>query len=373
MLVIRIEGAESNAFHEAVAVVRGLEALGSLRLVVAVTAGPLRITVTAGPTTQRCTTVEDLLACLRQQIHWTPPPAVGGDAIRIFVAGDKSQVGKSTTCLALLGALLLLGYQPHELAYIKPATQCEAPQMISAFCAHHGITAVPIGPVVFYTGFTRAFLDQPDQAAASAALLAQIAAAVRDVAAGKRVVLVDGVGYPAVGSICGVSNADVAAALRPISVLLVGKPGVGDAVDSFNLNASYFASAGVRVLGAVFNKLPAEGYYCLANCERSVRQYFRHHASRRHKAYGFVPEFVVPTGADAVATYDAIVANFAAAVNVQEIVDDALRAIGTIKRGLEPLPVAEPAAKKARPLTIAFAPREAVQAQAAQDGAVRSS
>ncbi len=47
-----------------------------------------------------------------------------------------------------------------------------------------------------------------------------------------------GVGYPAVGSICGISNADSANALNA-SVLLVGKSGVGDAVDSFNLNARY--------------------------------------------------------------------------------------------------------------------------------------
>ena len=47
---------------------------------------------------------------------------------------------------------------------------------------------------------------------------------------------VSGVGYPAVGSICGISNADAAKALHA-SVLLVGKSGVGDAVDSFNLNS----------------------------------------------------------------------------------------------------------------------------------------
>jgi hypothetical protein len=71
--------------------------------------------------------------------------------------------------------------------------------------------------------------------------------AVRRVGVGKRLVLVDGVGYPAVGSVCGISNADVALALGA-PVLLVGKSGVGDAIDSFNLNAAFFEARGVRVL-----------------------------------------------------------------------------------------------------------------------------
>ncbi|KAK1738891.1 hypothetical protein QTG54_010207 [Skeletonema marinoi] len=64
-------------------------------------------------------------------------------AIRIFVAGDKSQVGKSSICMGLLGALLKTGkYTPSDLAYIKPATQCEAIQLVEEFCKHKGITSV---------------------------------------------------------------------------------------------------------------------------------------------------------------------------------------------------------------------------------------
>lgn len=77
--------------------------------------------------------------------------------------------------------------------------------------------------------------------------------------------MVDGVGYPAVGSICGVSNGDVAAHLDA-PVLLVGKSGVGDAVDSYNLNACFFETRGVRVLGGVFNRIPTTGYYSLDRC-----------------------------------------------------------------------------------------------------------
>lgn len=65
------------------------------------------------------------------------------------------------------------------------------------------------------------------------------------VSRGRRVLIVDGVGFPAVGSIVGVDNADVAKAARA-PVLLVCKSGVGGAIDSFNLNCCYFASKAGR-------------------------------------------------------------------------------------------------------------------------------
>jgi hypothetical protein len=80
----------------------------------------------------------------------------------------------------------------------------------------------------------------------------------------------------------------IAAALG-CQVLLVGKHGVGDAVDSFNLNASYFASFGVKVQGVVFNRLPSSGYYSLDKCKESVTMYFTKtlpHVS----LYGWLPE-----------------------------------------------------------------------------------
>lgn len=64
--------------------------------------------------------------------------------------------------------------------------------------------------------------------------------------------------------------------------------GVGDAVDSYNLNATYFESFGVQILGAVFNKLPEEGYYNLNDCRISITQYFNLYRPS-HRIYGFIP------------------------------------------------------------------------------------
>jgi hypothetical protein len=97
-----------------------------------------------------------------------------------------------------------------------------------------------VGPVVFYKGFTRAYLDGTTET--SSELLEGVLKAVEDISEGKKLVLIDGVGYPSVGSICGISNADTAKVLQA-PVILVSKSGVGDAVDSFNLNAWWVTSA----------------------------------------------------------------------------------------------------------------------------------
>lgn len=154
--------------------------------------------------------------------------------LRIFISGDRSKVGKSSVCMGILGNLLKT-YKASELGYIKPATQCEETQLITKFCQYHDIEAIPVGPVVYYKGFTRAFLD--GKTASTNELLRSITEAVDKLSTTKKVVIVDGVGYPSVGSICGTCNASVATASGyptregkriPAPVILVGKSGVGD-------------------------------------------------------------------------------------------------------------------------------------------------
>ena len=203
----------------------------------------------------------------------------------LFVSGDKSSVGKSSTCLGLLASLVNLGVPPSSLAYIKPVTQCEAEQSITKYCEKVGIAHQGIGPVVFYKGFTRAYLQGSTESAEE--MLRQVLDAVRTIGNGKQFIVVDGVGYPSVGSICNVSNADVARELKA-PVLLVGKAGVGDAVDSHNLNSVFFENSHVRVLGAVFNKLPMSGFYSLESCREAVSMYFSQYR-KTQSLYGFIP------------------------------------------------------------------------------------
>ena len=226
-------------------------------------------------------------------------------AIRLFIAGDRSQVGKSSICLGLLGSLLASGtYTPDDLAYIKPATQCEQTQLVEEYCKYKGIIAcVPVGPIVYYKGFTRAFL-KGETGETSDELLQKASDAVDKLALNKKVVIIDGVGYPSVGSITGTDNASVAKACgrtftlsvsitaverSPVPVLLIGKSGVGDAVDSFNINATYFAHKNVPVIGAIFNKLSLHGFYSLSNCKEAIDLYFGQFQPSM-MAFGYIPE-----------------------------------------------------------------------------------
>jgi dethiobiotin synthetase len=210
--------------------------------------------------------------------------------LTVFLSGDRSSVGKSSICLALLGSLIRLGVNPNCMAYIKPVTQCEAAQPVTEYCSKVGISHRGVGPVVFFKGFTRAYLSGETDSAEN---LTQAAVdAVNEISVGKRIVIIDGVGYPSVGSICNLSNADIARAIG-CPVLLIGKSGVGDAVDSYNLNARFFESYGVTVLGGIFNKLSLEGFYELEACKKAVSAYFLQHRPG-HQAYGFMP--ILSTG-----------------------------------------------------------------------------
>jgi len=256
--------------------------------------------------------------------------------IRIFVAGDKSQVGKSSVCLGLIGTLLTkYNYKPSQLAYIKPATQCEESQLIAKYCEKNNIAHEPIGPIVYYKGFTRAFLNgETDD---TKTLLERVKQSVDTIALDKDVVIIDGVGYPAVGSICGTDNVSVALACgytsttsnlkssTPPAVLIVGKRGVGDAIDSYNLNATYFRAKNVQVIGAIFNRLPTDpsNFYSLDNCKMAISKYFENKQNNQEEVFGFVPE-MEELSSSSLESADKFIELFSAHVDLSRILGRAM-------------------------------------------------
>ena len=223
------------------------------------------------------------------------------DCIQIFISGDRSSVGKSTMSLLLLASLVSLGVSPTSLAYIKPVTQCEAVQPVTHYCQAISIATVEVSPIIFYQGFTRAFLAGETETAPQ--MLSRIRNIVRSLSVGKKLVVIDGVGYPSVGSICSLSNADVAHYLQS-PVLLIGKPGVGDAVDSYNLLAAFFENHSVRVLGGIFNKLEPAGFYSLENCRVALTSYFAQQRPSQ-MPYGFMPKAANLKGLEGLVVHDA--------------------------------------------------------------------
>ena len=131
-----------------------------------------------------------------------------------------------------LGHLLAAGVPASRLAYIKPATQCEAPDLLAAWCraraAHRAARAAA------HTRGSRARTHaRARRVRAERPRCARgVAAAVDAHCAGRDVCVIDGVGFPGVGSCVGCSNADVAAACRAPRVL-AGRSGVGSAIDGY--------------------------------------------------------------------------------------------------------------------------------------------
>ncbi len=105
---------------------------------------------------------------------------------------------------------------------------------------------------------------------------------------GRRLVIVDGVGYPGVGSCVGCSNAQVASALGA-PVVLVGRPGIGNAIDSTVMAVDYLSAHGVSVVGALWNKIPRKvTYHTYDRCKEYVAKFFSTYTPKI-EVFGHVP------------------------------------------------------------------------------------
>ena len=106
-----------------------------------------------------------------------------------------------------------------------------------------------MSPVHIPRGFTKAYIAGK----VVEDLGARIQAAHREFA-DHDLLLIEGTGHAGVGAVIGLSNAVVAAMLGAPAVI-VSEGGVGRPIDEIVLNASHFAAHGVRVAGAIVNKV----------------------------------------------------------------------------------------------------------------------
>jgi len=166
--------------------------------------------------------------------------------------GSSSSVGKTTLCKYLLAQLLLDGYKPEQLAYIKPMTQCIEKQAVTVFCENKLITHKSIGSLVFSSGFTKDFIDGLTKT--SGELLEDILAEISQISENKEIVIIDGIGAPSTGSVVGVSNVDIARSLTA-PVLFVGKAGIGSAIDDTVLSVNFMRQRGIKSIALVYNKI----------------------------------------------------------------------------------------------------------------------
>jgi BioD-like phosphotransacetylase family protein len=175
---------------------------------------------------------------------------------RIFVAATRQNEGKTTTCL---GLLLNLRREVRSLGFIKPVGQRymevdgerideDAVLMDEIFHLHPVLKET--SPIAIGKTFTRDYDRERDRPA----LVDKILKSFKAVAAGKDIVVIEGTGHAGVGSCFDLNNAH-SARLLEAPVVIVTSGGMGRPIDEILLNLPVFEKQGVKVLGAILNKV----------------------------------------------------------------------------------------------------------------------
>src|SRR3954469_24746442 len=178
---------------------------------------------------------------------------------QLYLAATGMNRGKTTVALGLLAALadrnLDIGFtkpvgQRYAIVDDQPADE-DAILMRAALGLSDALSLM--SPVHIPRGFTKAYIRgvvTPD-------LGERIRSAHETLAAKHELLLIEGTGHAGVGSVVGLSNAQVARMLRAPAAI-VAEAGVGRPIDEIVLNRALFARHGVEVVGAIINKVNAE-------------------------------------------------------------------------------------------------------------------
>jgi dethiobiotin synthetase len=173
----------------------------------------------------------------------------------VYLAATGQNRGKTTVSLGVLD-----GFQRRGLstAFLKPVGQRTiiedgVPADEDAVLMKH-VFGLPeplqqMSPVHIPRGFTQAYIEgEVVEDLPSRIRTAHAAFAERDI------LLIEGTGHAGVGAVIGLSNATVASMLGTPAVI-VSEGGVGRPIDEIVLNAALFERQGVKVAGAIVNKV----------------------------------------------------------------------------------------------------------------------
>jgi len=180
---------------------------------------------------------------------------------QLYLAATGMNRGKTTVALGLLAALLDRGLntgftkpvgQRYAIVDGQPADE-DAILMRAALGLKDDLSVM--SPVHIPRGFTKAYIRgevTPD-------LAGRIRRAHQAVASTHDLLLIEGTGHAGVGSVVGLSNAQVARMLKAPAAI-VAEAGVGRPIDEIVLNRALFARHGVEVVGAIVNKVDATAH-----------------------------------------------------------------------------------------------------------------
>jgi len=187
----------------------------------------------------------------------------------IYVAATKQHVGKTSTSLALMSGLQkrfdLVGFMKPVGQVCLPVweedlqCQIQADKDVVVMRQHFGLDPLPyryMSPVLIPKGYTRNYLDGKISEDSHEELVRE---AYENIAEASDVVLCEGTGHAAVGSIVGASNARVASWLGA-EMVLVANGGLGSAFDELELNHVLCQHHDVPIAGVIINKVHLDKY-----------------------------------------------------------------------------------------------------------------
>jgi BioD-like phosphotransacetylase family protein len=193
---------------------------------------------------------------------------------QLYLAATGQNRGKTTTSIGLLNAFLARGLRTGFMKPVGQRTIIDHGQSADEDAVLvHEIFGLPepysaMSPVHIPRGFTKAYI--------AGEVVEDLGARIRAAQATYRdhdVLLLEGTGHAGVGAVIGLSNAAVAAMLDA-PVIIVSEGGVGRPIDELVLNAALFARHGIRVAGAIVNKVDLEAQPGIARIiERGLMPY----------------------------------------------------------------------------------------------------
>lgn len=179
---------------------------------------------------------------------------------KIFIGATGQNCGKTTISLSLMH---LAGKRYKRVGFMKPiGPKCveykglimdkDAAMMASVYGLDED--GQFISPVTIDAGSTRRYLDGNIPPGEPQRLILE---AYRKLEKKYDFLIIEGAGHGGVGSVIGANNATVAAMLDA-PVLLVGGGGIGNTIDSLELNLALYAREGADVRAIMVNKLVPE-------------------------------------------------------------------------------------------------------------------
>lgn len=177
-------------------------------------------------------------------------------ADRLYIAATSQHVGKTTSTLGLMAAIRERG---RNVGYCKPVGQefvdlgdlkVDKDALLFAKSMMFELKAEDHSPVIIGRGVTSDYLDDPSKYD----FRSMIQPASRRLQAEYDFVVYEGTGHPGVGSVCDMSNAQVAQMLDAPVVMIV-EGGIGKTIDKLNMNLALFRELRVPVRGVIVNKV----------------------------------------------------------------------------------------------------------------------